>query len=309
MLSSLPFTALRTFEAVARLRGFGRAAEELGVTQSSVSQQVKVIEEWIGARLLVRGPKLTMPTKEGQMLSTAIAEGFGQVDDLCKQLRRKDDADPTITVSSPPGFAVNWLFSRLIRFDEQYPERPVSIATDPADYGFVEGNADLAILYGLGNYPGLSVEQLMKERLFPVCSPDLLRKGPPLEALADLAKHTILLDSFRDIGGSIPTFTYWAEETGQVLPELVRTRQFGQSNMVVDAAIEGLGVALGREPLVKRALADGRLVQPLRGVAVSQYAYWLVCPKSAMQSPRLRAFRNWILGEAERDKLDLYGVH
>ena len=304
MLSKLPFSALRTFEAVARLRGFGRAAEELGVTQSSVSQQVNVIEEWIGTRLLLRGPRRTTPTKEGQLLANAVAEGFGQIGELCRQLRQKGETDPTITVASPPAFAVNWLFSRLIRFDEQHPETSVSIATDPAPFGFVEGQADLAILYGLGNYPGLHVERLLEERVFPVCAPGLLAQGPPLETLADLGRHTVLMDNLHDIGGNPPTWEYWAEQTGQVLPKLARTRQFGQANMVVDAAIESLGVALGREPLVKRALKDGRLVRPLEGIAVSQYAYWLVCPTSAMASERLSAFRDWIFAEAARDAAD-----
>lgn len=305
MLPNLPFKALRSFEAVARLRGFGRAAEELGVTQSSVSQQVKVIEEWIGVRLLVRGPKRTTPTKEGQMLATAIADGFGRINGICSQLRQKGRKDPAITVSSPPGFAVNWLFSRLIRFDELYPDTSVSIATDPTPFAFVEGQADLAILYGMGNYSGFHVERLLEERLFPVCSPRLLKEGPPLETTADIAKHTLLLDTLGDIGGEPPTWAFWAEQTGQNMPPPARTRQFGQASMVVDAAIEGLGVALGREPLVRQALADGRLVRPFEGVAVSQYSYWFVCPKNALNSAGLQAFRDWIFREAQADEASM----
>lgn len=299
MLPNLPFSALRTFEAVARLRGFGRAAEELGVTQSSVSQQVKVVEEWIGTRLLVRGPRRTEPTREGQQLATAIAEGVGQIGELCNQLRQKGRKDPALTVSAPAGFAVNWLFSRLIKFDQLHADTPVSIATDPASLGFVEDRADFSILYGLGNYPGLHVERLLGERVFPVCAPDLLQNGPPLRNVADLANHTLLLDNLCDIGGNPPTWDFWAEQTGQSLPRLERVRQFGQANMVVQAAISGMGIALGREPLVCDALASGALVRPLTGVAVSQFSYWLVCPRSAINAPRLRAFRDWIFAEAE----------
>ena len=303
MLPNLPFLALRAFEAVVRLRGFARAAEELGVTQSSVSQHVKVVEEWIGRKLLVRGPRDTVATKEGKLLATAIATGIGQIGDLCDKMRHKGGADPAITVSCLPGFAVNWLFPRLIRFDQLHADTPVSISTDASPLGFATGQSDLAILYGMGNYPGLHVERLMDERLFPVCAPSLLAEGPPLAELADLARHTLLMDELADVGGTPPTWAFWAEETGQTLPKPARVRQFGQTNMVVQAAVQGLGVALGREPLVMDALANGSLVQPLQGVALSQYSYWLVCPKAAIKSGRLRRFRDWLVSEAGGQEL------
>jgi LysR family transcriptional regulator, glycine cleavage system transcriptional activator len=298
MLPNLPFMALRAFEAVVRLRGFGRAAEELGVTQSSVSQHVKQVEEWIGRSLLVRGPKHSVPTDEGRALATAVAEGVGQVADMCAKLRDKGRADTTITVSCPPGFAVNWLFPRLMKFDQLHSDIPVSISTDPAPFGFVAGKADVAILYGMGNYPELHVEKLLDEQVFPVCAPSLLRDGPPLGSVADLARHTFLLDELADIGGNPPTWAFWAEQTGQILPHPARIRRFGQANMVVQAAVQGLGVALGRKPLVADALTSGALVTPLDGVAVSQFAYWFVCPKGALNATRLRQFRDWLFNEA-----------
>lgn len=298
MLPNLPFTALRAFEAVVRLRGFARAAEELGVTQSSISQHVKVVEEWIGRTLLVRGPRDTVATSEGKALATTIASGIGQIGDLCDKMRHKGGSDPAITISCLPGFAVNWLFPRLIRFDQLYADTPVSISTDASSLGFATGQSDLAILYGMGNYPGLHVERLLDERLFPVCAPSLLASGRGLTRLEDLAHHTLLMDELADVGGSPPTWGFWAEQTGQTLPKPARTRRFGQTNMVVQAAIQGLGVALGREPLVMDALANGSLVKPIEGVALSQYSYWFVCPKAAMKSDRIRRFRNWVFQEA-----------
>ncbi len=298
MLPNLPFVALRAFEAVVRLRGFGRAAEELGVTQSSVSQHVKIVEEWIGCRLVVRGPRTTIATKEGQTLADAIASGIGQIGELCDKMRHKGGADPTITVSCAPGFAVNWLFPRLIRFDQLHPDTPVSILTDPSPVRFAAGQADLAILYGMGNHPGLHVERLLDERVFPVCAPALLRDGAPLKTVADLAYHTLLLDELADIGGNPPTWAFWAEQTRQILPQPARVRRFGQANMVVQAAVQGLGVALGREPLVIDALADGRLVRPLDGVAMSQFSYWFVCAKEAMISDRILRLHEWLFQEA-----------
>ena len=302
MLPNLPFIALRAFEAVVRLRGFARAADELGVTQSSVSQHVKVVEEWIGRKLLVRGPRDTVATSEGKILATTIAAGIGQIGDLCDKMRHKGGSDPAITVSCLPGFAVNWLFPRLIRFDQLHADTPVSISTDASPLGFATGQSDLAILYGMGNYPGLHVERLMDERLFPVCAPSLLKDGPSLNELADLSHHTLLMDELADVGGTPPTWNFWAEQTGQILPKPARVRRFGQTNMVVQAAVQGLGVALGREPLVMDALANGSLVRPLEGVALSQYCYWLVCPKTTIKSERLRRFRDWLFVEAGGEK-------
>lgn len=298
MLGNLPYTALRSFEAVARLRGFGRAAEELGVTQSSVSQQVRVVEEWIGRPLLLRGHRHTTPTPEGQQLAEAVALGLGQIGALCHALRRKGRPDPAIVISAPPGLTVNWLFSRLIRFDELHGDTPVSISTDAVRRGFVDGQADCAILYGLGDYPGLHVERLLSERIYPVCAPKLLAQGPPLNCIADLARHTLLTDTIGDIGGNPPTWSFWARQTGQILPEPARIRQFGQANMVVQAAIQGLGVALGREPLINEALAEGSLVRTLTGEAMSQFSYWFVCSHTGLKAPHLRKFRDWLFAEA-----------
>lgn len=291
--------AMRAFEAVVRLRSFGRAAEELGVTQSSVSQHVKLIEEWIGHRLLVRGPRSSTATKEGQMLAVAIAGGIGQISVLCEKLKGKAGTDRAITISCPPGFAVNWLFPRLMRFDQLHADTPVSISTDSSTTGFATGQTDVAIVYGLGNHAGLYVERLLSETIFPVCSPDLLREGPPLNDVADLADHTFLLDELANIGGNPPDWEFWAEKTGQLMPKPARVRRFGQANMVVQAAVQGQGVALGRSPLVFDALAQGTLVRPFGLAARSEYSYWFVCPKDSLGRKRIQLLHKWLISEAE----------
>ncbi|MDZ4094442.1 MAG: LysR substrate-binding domain-containing protein [Paracoccaceae bacterium] len=298
MKANLPFTALRTFESVARLRGFGRAAEELGVTQSAVSQHVKSLEEWLGRRLLTRGIGRATATSEGTRLAAAVANGFGDIANLCHEMRDSPTEPLTINLSCLPGFAYNWLFPRLINFDQRHPDYPVSIATTDALTTFADGDADIAIRYGLGGYGGLHVERLMPERLFPVCAPSLLASGPPLETPEDLSGHTLLYDEIADIGGNPPTWDYWAKAIGASTPKPARSRRFGQSNMVVQAAIQGFGVALGREPLVIDALTDGHLVRPFPDLIPSQFSYWIVCPVAAQKSERIRAFRDWLHTEA-----------
>lgn len=296
-----PFTSLRMFEAVVRLGGFRLAAEDLGVTQSAVSQHVRRLEEWTGRTLLIRGAKRSTPTADGRMLADAIAAGFRAINDACTTLRQKDRADDRpLMISTPPGFALKWLFPRLIRFDQEHPDIPVSISTDRAPIDFTNDQETLAIRYGLGNYPGLYVEKLFGETLFPVCAPTLLDRGPPLKKASDLAHHTLLVDEVVVIQGKAPSWQSWFSKAGLSSEIGARTRRFGQANMVVQAAIEGLGVALGREPLVIDELMAGRLVRPFDIVAQSVFSYFLVCPKGRLDDRQVKAFRTWLLAEAKQ---------
>jgi LysR family glycine cleavage system transcriptional activator len=117
--------------------------------------------------------------------------------------------------------------------------------------------------------------------------------------VADLAAHTLLVDDLAPVGGRPPTWEFWASESGVKLPRPARIRRFGQSNMVVQAAIGGLGVALGRDALVMDALADGRLCRPFSGEVQSDYAFWFVCPENALENPWVRVFHEWVTAEAE----------
>jgi LysR family transcriptional regulator, glycine cleavage system transcriptional activator len=298
MLIVPPYAALRTFEAVARLRGFGRAAEELGVTQSAVSQQVKLLEEWLGQRLLHRNGRRVAPTPGGERLANAVKLGFGQIATVCRDIREAETESLALNLSCLPGFAYLWLMPRLIGFDQLHPRISVSITTTAALATFTHDDIDLAIRYGMGGYPGLNVEKLLPETLFPVCAPTLIERGPPLLTPADLARHTLLVDDIPDLGGDPPTWEFWTRETGNALPQPARLRRFGQSNMVVQAAERGLGVALGRSPLVADALARGTLVRPFRGEVASQFSYWIVCPHEALAVPRVQLFRDWLMAEA-----------
>ncbi|MEX0284638.1 MAG: LysR substrate-binding domain-containing protein [Paracoccaceae bacterium] len=295
MILNLPYSALRAFEAVVRHSGFSSAAEELGVSQSAVSQHVRTLEEWLGRELLVRGARQSRPTQEGRQLALAIAEGLGRISEVCTQLRDKTRGDRTIVISCLPGFAFTWLFPRLIRFDLAHPDLSISITTDTGQLPFTSVDADIGIRYGQAQSAGLQVDLLMNEQLFPVCAPSLL---PGLKSIDDLARHTLLVDENLHHGAASPTWEFWARACQVDLPKPLRTRQLGQSNMVIQAAIEGLGVALGREPLVIDSLSEGRLVRPFPQMAPSRLSYWLVRRSEAMDSPKVQEFLNWIKGEA-----------
>lgn len=297
MIINLPFSALRAFEAVVRQANFSTAAHELGVSQSAVSQHVRSLEEWLGHELLVRGARHSSPTREGEQLARAVAEGLGRISDVCADLRDRTRADKTIVISCLPGFAFTWLFPRLLRFDLAYPNLSISIATDTGQRPFSAIDADIGIRYGFGDNPGYHVERLMEERLFPVCAPSLLQGETGLRDVASLVHHTLLQDENLDFGGSNPTWDYWARECSVTLPARRRTRRLGQSNMVVQAAIEGIGVALGREPLVIDALAQGRLVRPFAQITRSPLSYWLVHRRGASESGKVAEFIDWIHSE------------
>ncbi|MDU8944105.1 LysR substrate-binding domain-containing protein [Ovoidimarina sediminis] len=294
MILNLPYSALRAFEAVVRHSGFSPAADELGISQSAVSQHVRALEEWTGRELLVRGARQSAPTRDGEQLARAIAEGLGGISDVCNRLRERTRSDRTIVISCLPGFAFNWLFPRLLHFDLAHPDLSISIATDTGQQPFSGASADVGIRYGVGDFSGLQVDLLMTERLFPVCAPDL---SPRPESIEDLAQHTLLVDENLHHGKFSPTWEFWARQCGVALPDTVRTRQLGQSNMVVQAAIEGLGVALGREPLVIDALSAGRLIRPLPHMTDSPLSYWLVRRPDAKPGRKVEEFLNWIKSE------------
>ena len=298
MILNLPFTALRAFEAVVRLSGFSTAAEELGVSQSAISQHVRSLEEWLGQELLIRGARRSRPTPDGLRLARTISDGLGRISEECADLRDKTRNKKTIVINCPPGFAYIWLFPRLVRFDLAHPDLTISIATDTGHLGFATRQADIAIRYGLDLGPGLHGRKLMAESLFPVCAPSLANGPRPIRQVADLAHHTILYDDVDSYGEDSPNWSFWARKCGMHLPSPERTRRFGQSNMGVQAAIEGMGVGLGRTPLVNDALADGRLLRLFPEIAQSRLGYWITYRPGAEETDKISRFLSWIEGEA-----------
>ncbi len=299
MLRILPFAALRTMEAVVRLKGFGRAAEELNVTQSAVSQHIKSLEEWIGHKLLIRGARRTVPTETGIRLAAAVAEGFSTIETVCDELRgHRPTSHPGLLVAAPAGFAYIWLLPRLLTFDERHHDVPISMSTDAWAREVSNVDTDVIIHYGAGGFPGMHAEQLMTETMAPVCKPEIAAQ---LSGIEDLSDFTVLVDAPLDSDHE-PNWDFWAREIGQPLPAFRRKRSFAQANMVIQAAIEGLGVAMGRSTLVADALKNGTLVHPFDAQVVSQQAYWFVCSHDALKSKAVQAFRGWLHAEAAQIK-------
>lgn len=303
MILNLPYTALRTFEAVVRLNGFSTAALELGVSQSAVSQHVKSLEEWLGEELLIRGARKSKPTLYGALLAQEVSSGLTGISEVCTKIREGRRADKTIVISCLPGFAFIWLFPRLLRFELAYPDLSISIITDTGYNRFSGAEADIGIRYGINDFGDFQVDHLMDEKLFPVCAPALMQGKDALSDVASLIHHTMLQDEHLNTGLLTPSWECWAKSCGLTLPADASIRRLGQSNMVIQAAIEGLGIALGREPLVIEALNDGRLVRPFPESTKSPYSYWLVRRNEKQDSKKIIEFLEWIKFEAKQQPI------
>jgi LysR family glycine cleavage system transcriptional activator len=285
-------TALRVFEAAARHLSFTRAAQELNVTQAAVSHQVKALEDWLGLKLFHRLNRSLLLTDAGQAYLPTVREGFERLIEGTDRLHRRDRGG-TLTVTAVASFVAKWLVPRLGRFQARYPEIDVRISTEVRMVDFTREEFDMGIRYGGGSWPGLRIDHLMAEDVFPVCSPDLLVGPHPLTEPADLRHHTLLHDEMRE------DWRMWLLAAGVQGVDPTRGPGFSQSSTVIQAAIQGLGVALGRSVLVADDLAAGRLVRPFEFSLPTRYGYYVVCAPTAADRPKVAAFRDWLLGETK----------
>jgi len=287
-----PLNALRAFEAAARHLSFTRAAEELNVTQAAVSHQIKALEERLGVTLFKRMNRTLLLTDVGQAYLPAVREAF---DGLARAtaLLLKRDRTGALTVSVLPSFAAKWLVPRLGQFRDQHPEIDVRLSTDHHMVDLGREDVDMAIRYGQGDYPGLDSVRFLNEDVFPVCSPLLLQGRHPLLRPDDLRYHTLLHDDFRI------DWRLWLLAAGVKDVDPDRGPAFTDSSMVVQAAVEGQGVALARSVLAAADLVSGRLVKPFDVSMPARWAYYLVCPLPTRENPKIVAFRSWLLAEAQ----------
>jgi LysR family glycine cleavage system transcriptional activator len=292
-----PLNALRAFEASARHLSFTKAAGELNVTQAAVSHQIKALEARLGVALFKRLNRALLLTDAGQAYLPAVRDAFDAIARATAQVTRRGRPEPKVlTVSVLPSFAAKWLVPRLGRFREAHPDIDVRISADHHMTDFGREDVDMAVRYGQGDYPGLDCVRLMTEDVFPVCSPRLLQGRHPLRTPADLRFHTLLHDDFR------VDWRIWLLAAGVQDVDPERGPAFTDSSMVVQAAVEGQGVALARSVLAAADLAAGRLVKPFDVSMPARWAYYAVCPKARRDDRRIKAFRDWLLAEAEQTK-------
>ena len=289
-----PLNALRAFEAAARHLSFTQAAAELNVTQAAISHQVKALEERLGVTLFHRRGRTLLLSEAGQAYLPPLREAFDQLAAATERLVRRDSSG-SLTVSALSSFAVTWLVPRLKRFREREPEIDVRLSASDHLTDFAREDVDVAIRYGRGEWPGLRVDRIMTEDVFPVCAPALIQGAKALRRPADLRHVTLLHEDMRE------SWRMWLLAAGVAGVDPERGPGFSHANMAIQAAVDGQGVALGRTPLVAAELAAGRLVKPFAISLPAEFAYYLVCPETTAERHKNAAFRAWLLETATED--------
>ena len=296
MTSRLPsLNGLRAFEAAARHLSFTNAATELNVTQTAISHQIRRLEEELGIRLFVRQNRALALTPQAKDYLPGVRAAFNDLRLATDRLLRKDN-DHVLTVSTLASLAAKWLLPRLSAFQEAHPGIDVRITTSTALVDFRSGDVDAAIRYGRGHWPGVRADWLTADELFPVCSPALLTGNRPLRSPQDLADHTLLHTS----GVYDDDWRLWLTAAGlpadiSKLPGLT----FDLILMTVQAALDGIGVAMGRTSYVEADIAKGRLVVPFKITLPTDAGFYLVSPEGRTDTPKLAAFRQWLKASSQ----------
>src|SRR4051794_30923213 len=289
-----PLNALKVFEAAARHESFTRAAEELCVTQGAVSHQVKALEVELGLKLFNRERQRLVITEAGREYLIVVRDALDRIAIGTERLVQRQSSG-ILTVSTSPDFAAKWMVHRLYRFAEAYPDVDLRISASLHHVDFAREDVDLAVRHGDGSWPALDVVRLSNEELFPVLSPSLMERNAPVSEPTDLLKFPLL--HFEDRNN----WPKWLAMLGATSANVSLGPVFNRASMVIDAAIDGQGVALARTTLAAWDLLNGRLVRPFAASLHLSRTYWIVCPKATSGLPKVVFFRDWLQREATED--------
>jgi LysR family glycine cleavage system transcriptional activator len=284
-------SALRAFEAAARYVSFTRAAEELSVTQGAVSHQVKALESELGIKLFNRERQRLSITEAGREYLVVVRDALDRIANGTERLVQRQSSG-MLTVSTSPDFAAKWLVHRLGRFAEVHPDIDLRVSATMHHVDFAREDVDIAVRHGDGHWPGLHVTRLCSEHLFAVCSPTLASKlGQP----ADVLKLPLLhLDDST-------AWLAWFDAAGVSGADAIHGPILNRASMLIDAAVDGQGMALARTTLAAWDLINRRLVRPFAVALPLSKSYWIVSPKATASLPKLVAFREWLLAQASDD--------
>jgi LysR family transcriptional regulator, glycine cleavage system transcriptional activator len=283
-----PLSALRPFEAAARLESFSRAADELHLTHGAVSHQVRALEEHLGSPLFLRHGKRVSLTQAGRAFADSVRKSLAEIARAAEALHNGRMANQ-LTISVMPSFASRWLMPRLIGFIEKYPDIVVSVSSTNALANFASGEADVAIRFGQGPWPGLACEKILEDEYFPVASPKLGRGKLP-RTPKDILAHRVI----REDGD------YWIEwfaAAGVDIDGDIEGPTFTDATHTIGAATRGEGIALARPSLLGDDLERGTLKRLFKVSVKLRECYWIVCPRELVQAPKVKAFRDWVKSE------------
>ncbi|TFY95325.1 transcriptional regulator GcvA [Pseudomonas nabeulensis] len=302
MAAPVHLNALRAFEASARHQSFSAAAEELNVTPAAVGQLVRTLEQWLGTPLFHRGTSgkaRLVATESAERALPDIQAGFERLT-LGIERMRESSPNGVLTVTVSPAFAAKWLLPRIERFHAAWPDTDVRLDAQLKAVDFLAHRIDIGVRYGAGQWPGLIAEKLMDEDIFPVCSPQLKTTPDCLNTLAELANETLIHDLSMDGSAEFTTWDTWLSMAAMKDVSTRRGMKINNSAAVLQAAIDGQGIALARSVMARDDLAAGRLIRLFPGIQfVSPLAYYVVYRPECASLPRLKAFRDWLFEEAD----------
>ncbi|MBA8877420.1 LysR substrate-binding domain-containing protein [Phyllobacterium myrsinacearum] len=284
-----PLAAIRVFEAAARHGNFTKAAEELGMTQAAVSYQIKLLEERVGAALFLRLPRQVALTEIGARLAPSMTDAFEILRAAFATMR--ESTEGILTITTIPTFAATWLVPRLGSFHMEHPSLAVRLKSTRDMVDFSRQEADVGIRSGQVKWPGLVCHKLFQADFTPMLSPTLAASIGGVKTPEDILKLPIL-----DPGD--PWWNIWFNLVGIDKPALrgdLRTR-LGDQHLEGRAVLAGQGVGILTPVFFQSELQQGQLIQPFNVVGTSKHAYWLVYPEARRNVPKIRAFRDWMLG-------------
>lgn len=287
-----PLSALRAFESAARLESFSRAADEIHVTHGAVSHQVRALEAFLGVQLFARTGRRVTLTLDGLYFADRVRAALNLIGEAAASIGRVDRGR-RLRISVLPSFGARWLMPRVGRFMERHPGLDLSIDTTTRLADFTRDDVDVAIRFGKGGWPNVNAELFMPDEFFPVCSPSLNHGRLPKRP-ADLQRYPLLLASEGEY------WAPWFRVANLDLPEPTQGTAFSDAALMLEAAIDGSGIALTRRSIAEADLANGRLVRLFDVALPSPWSYYLVWPKHAPDSPGRDALRAWLHEERDR---------
>ncbi len=288
-----PLNSLRAFEAAARHLSFTRASEELHVTQGAISQQITMLENFIGVKLFERRHREVRLTTSGASYFRAVQTALEIITRETMALRSKQE-DSTLRIKALPTLAMRWLVPRLADFTAKHPKITVLVNTKNELADFEREDVDGAIEYGDGQWKNVEAELLFPVAVVPVCAPRLADGSPPPADLKDLEKHVLLHSLVRP-----QLWPEWLQAAGMAGTEMGKIMRFQTSGLAYQAALDGLGVALTEVAYIRDDISAGRLVMPFDLIVQQPLGYYWVYPREKRVLEKFAVFRRWLLQQAQ----------
>jgi LysR family transcriptional regulator, glycine cleavage system transcriptional activator len=293
-----PLGSLRAFEAAARRMSFKEAANELGVTPTAISHQIRSLEDICGQRLFRRRPRPLALTGAGERLFPVVRGGFDTFAAAIASLSPGVGRRP-LRVTSPNAFASRWLVPRLPKWREGHPKIPLEIIGTDAVLDLRAGNADIAIRYARRMPPDLAAQEIFRDAFFPVCSPELLAKsGRPIERAADLLHYPLIHFDWMNRDREAPTWLRWLATARSIdpgIPDITKAwdLSFREELHAIDAVAAGQGIAICSDVVVSRELEVGTLIKA-HELSLPGYGFYLVYVPDHPQRSHIEAFSAWM---------------